>query len=778
MASESKGDEADFLAHYMRSLDNEFTRQQMEVQAVATKTRSRVSEVASVEETGLFSEKDGRLLGSEYTIEGQVFKVTARGRTRNPSTYAETALSAETSDEIYKLRRASAGSRDYSTGGYSSVKPAREMASGAWFAFVRSHDNKVFGTSHYNDQLQILIKEATFERMLGRNVWVFTREQPHYRDRKTGKPTHRFYKMTEWLGDSDLFDFMTKQAHTFQEKFHIAELLILDWLKMARLGMVHNDIKPENIVLGLDAGGVTSVRLCDFGTAARKGKNRDRVEGTPGYVAAENFKVGEPHNFCPDLWAMRCILAELFVSSLFNIKTGKTGRRHAVRSSRCIPESSWRRRTTLKVSEERKLEKIFLMLQGFAWKDHSQTREERDSGIRERKADMTFLALHEVFGREGRIERVQLKRAYYLMLDKYGGADKNTLALSMRDEDDLGKVIGKLATFSLDVDDLYAKRKQRECDAEIKDAQDNLARAWGPNKGPIMAAKEKEQSVRHELSGAEGTSIPEDITKAAKAALAQVENVTQAALLLQRGLPEDLTVLSQRMEAYVSTIAAYVVQAHSVQDVAGSSSGAAPDYADRIERLVGLAKPCLVMIDKKAGEISSVCRTFNDTVVGFDSAGLERVLAALDTAMGPWREYKKADIQWPLVSIIDAAYQKLSEPKRGEFNDEKNRLVGFLSVRDDVAYSPDLSRNLIWRLVRLIQCASKKRGMFEPNSWGSLSECLNKIDDRSGVNVDFMAVVNDFKGLTAAQARERFRLNYSGRVVPITHARVSGTAPR
>ncbi len=52
---------------------------------------------------------------------------------------------------------------------------------------------------------------------------------------------------------------------------------------MHRRGVYHGDLKPSNIMVGQDG----RVKLIDFGTAWIKGEDKNRVQGTPQYMAPE-----------------------------------------------------------------------------------------------------------------------------------------------------------------------------------------------------------------------------------------------------------------------------------------------------------------------------------------------------------------------------------------------------------------------------------------------------------------------------------------------------------
>src|SRR5689334_20770436 len=97
-----------------------------------------------------------------------------------------------------------------------------------------------------------------------------------------------------------------------------------------RAGVVHRDLKPDNIFLCSDGEGPATTKVLDFGVAAmRKGldagsaslTHTGAILGTPAYMALEQLK-GEEVDARADVYALGAMLYEMVTGALpFNART-------------------------------------------------------------------------------------------------------------------------------------------------------------------------------------------------------------------------------------------------------------------------------------------------------------------------------------------------------------------------------------------------------------------------------------------------------------------------
>lgn len=75
-------------------------------------------------------------------------------------------------------------------------------------------------------------------------------------------------------------------------------------------GILHGDIKPENIIISSDQSGLPRSKLLDFGLASALGRRALTSCGTPRFLAPEILLHGAPHSPRTDLYALGITLVE------------------------------------------------------------------------------------------------------------------------------------------------------------------------------------------------------------------------------------------------------------------------------------------------------------------------------------------------------------------------------------------------------------------------------------------------------------------------------------
>jgi eukaryotic-like serine/threonine-protein kinase len=106
----------------------------------------------------------------------------------------------------------------------------------------------------------------------------------------------------------------------------IASALVL----MHRRGVYHGDLKPGNIMLTKDG----KVKLIDLGTAWIKGRDKNRIQGTPQYIAPETIdsKVVDDKT---DIYNFGATMYRMFTGRYANQGSPKTG--DVSRSGKLVP---------------------------------------------------------------------------------------------------------------------------------------------------------------------------------------------------------------------------------------------------------------------------------------------------------------------------------------------------------------------------------------------------------------------------------------------------------
>ncbi|OON20237.1 kinase domain protein [Opisthorchis viverrini] len=85
--------------------------------------------------------------------------------------------------------------------------------------------------------------------------------------------------------------------------------------KLKSLGLIHADLKPENIMLVSSTTGIMRyrVKVIDFGSACHSSKAVQNTYLQSRYYRAPEILLGLPFNEAIDMWSLGCVIAELFL---------------------------------------------------------------------------------------------------------------------------------------------------------------------------------------------------------------------------------------------------------------------------------------------------------------------------------------------------------------------------------------------------------------------------------------------------------------------------------
>lgn len=117
----------------------------------------------------------------------------------------------------------------------------------------------------------------------------------------------RPYFALEYLDGESLRHRITRERIPEPEAIRILRSVAEAISDAHRRGLVHADLKPENVVLPRDG----RTRVVDFGLAKLVGTDARAASGTPAYMAPERWH-DEPPTVAIDVWALGVMLYELF----------------------------------------------------------------------------------------------------------------------------------------------------------------------------------------------------------------------------------------------------------------------------------------------------------------------------------------------------------------------------------------------------------------------------------------------------------------------------------
>lgn len=132
------------------------------------------------------------------------------------------------------------------------------------------------------------------------------------------------FMLLELLKGRNLFDEVWPRSANFPNRVSPVRTARLGWQIASALtvaharGMLHRDLKPDNVLLIRDENGVEQAKVIDFGIAKILGaatvdRKTSRIVGTPEYMAPEQFSPGKELDGRLDLWQLGAVL--FFIST-------------------------------------------------------------------------------------------------------------------------------------------------------------------------------------------------------------------------------------------------------------------------------------------------------------------------------------------------------------------------------------------------------------------------------------------------------------------------------
>jgi serine/threonine protein kinase len=125
--------------------------------------------------------------------------------------------------------------------------------------------------------------------------------------------------LIEYMSGGSLYALLFKQKRevelTFGNKAKMALQIVEGLTYLHNLSIVHRDLKTMNIVLDTDL----NCKICDFGltvTLERTHLTVKTLQGSPRYMAPEQFESSAKITEKVDIWQMGCVMLELFCLSV------------------------------------------------------------------------------------------------------------------------------------------------------------------------------------------------------------------------------------------------------------------------------------------------------------------------------------------------------------------------------------------------------------------------------------------------------------------------------
>lgn len=96
--------------------------------------------------------------------------------------------------------------------------------------------------------------------------------------------TNELYLVMELVDGISLHEEQPEDLTTMVDVFHQTASALA---QMHNRGYVHADMKPHNVIVGVDLDGNHTAKLIDLGQSCKVGTVKKRIQGTPDYIAPE-----------------------------------------------------------------------------------------------------------------------------------------------------------------------------------------------------------------------------------------------------------------------------------------------------------------------------------------------------------------------------------------------------------------------------------------------------------------------------------------------------------
>ncbi|KAK6760569.1 hypothetical protein RB195_021868 [Necator americanus] len=116
--------------------------------------------------------------------------------------------------------------------------------------------------------------------------------------------------------EQNLYDFLKQNKFTplpLNSIRPIVQQVLTALLKLKSLGLIHADLKPENIMLVDPTNQPFRVKVIDFGSASHRSKAVTNTYLQSRYYRAPEIILGLPFREAIDMWSLGCVIAELFL---------------------------------------------------------------------------------------------------------------------------------------------------------------------------------------------------------------------------------------------------------------------------------------------------------------------------------------------------------------------------------------------------------------------------------------------------------------------------------